>query len=288
MIFGVTYPDGETYKETILSSCLAGLLLYLLLIIYQPFGTSQFEHAYKYLLLFPYAIITTICICSINLTIGKRKKRTIGLELFKTFIILLSISSISYMYNTLFISKVDLSLENFLYMFSYVSALALPVFSIYILARYIYLNNKNKTLIDNNITSQQQESKNTFFVGIDEEHTKLYISADYMNFELEIEQKDFIYAEAADNYCIIYFYKNGMLKNEIIRISLTRLLNQIQTDVIKKVHRSFIVNLKKVSKFKGNTGGYKITIQNPNKELIVSRNYIDSVVPLLKNFANRP
>jgi len=74
----------------------------------------------------------------------------------------------------------------------------------------------------------------------------------------------------------------------MIRISLTKLLNQIQTDAIKKVHRSFIVNLKKVTKCKGNTSGYKISFENIDKELTISRNYIDSTLPVLKNLAVHP
>ena len=74
----------------------------------------------------------------------------------------------------------------------------------------------------------------------------------------------------------------------MIRISLTKLLGQIQNDSIKKVHRSFIVNLKKITKLKGNTSGYKISIENSEKELIISRNHISSIVPVLKNFGFRP
>ena len=292
MILRTQYPNSETNKEIIVTSSIAGVLLYLFLIIYQPFGTSRFEHSYKYLLLFPYAVITGISFCCVNLLLRKQKRKwTIGSELFKTFLILLLISSLSYLYNTMFLSKVNLSFENYLFMFAYTSALGLPVSAIYILARYIYLNNKKKPF-KNTIISDKT------FVIKSENHIdkinksklkqKLCIISDYANFSLEIEQEDFVFAESADNYCILYFYNNNILQKKIVRISLTKLLNQIQTDAIKKIHRSFIVNLKKVTKFKGNSSGYKISLENIQKDLIISRYYIDSVLPVLKNFVVNP
>lgn len=291
MILRTQYPNNETNKEIILTSSIVGILLYLLLIIYQPFGTSQFEHSYKYLLLFPYAVITGFSFCCVNLLLLKQKREwTIGLELFNTFLILLLISSLSYLYNTLFLSKVNLSFENYLYMFAYTLALELPVAAIYILARYIYLNNKNKPFKNTIISSNRSVIKSENYIEINESNLKqkLRIVSDYANFSLEIQQEDFVFAESADNYCILYFYNNDILQKEMIRISLTKLLNQIQTDTIKKVHRSFIVNLKKVTKFKGNTSGYKISIENIEKKLTISRNYIDSILPVLENLAVHP
>lgn len=286
MILDPIYPYKETNKEIIITSSMVGALLYLLLIIYQPFGTSQFEHGYKYLLLFPYAIICALSFCCIKILFSKNKKKwTIGSELLNTFLTLLLISVLSYFYNSLFLSEVNLSLENYLYMFTYTIALGLPVLTIYIMARYIYLIQNSESSVVKFKTNNR--------VTIEAENivkTKFNIVSDYANFHLEIAQDDFIYAEAADNYCILYYYEKGILKKEMIRISLIKLLNQIQSDpsdCIKRVHRSFIVNLKMAKKYKGNSAGYKITLANIEKELPVSRKYIESAAPILKNFATR-
>ncbi|MFB9076666.1 LytTR family transcriptional regulator DNA-binding domain-containing protein [Flavobacterium procerum] len=289
MILQALYPNSETNKEIILTSSITGILLYFLLIIYQPFGTSQFEHSYKYLLLFPYGIITAFSFCIVNLLLPKRKiKWTIGSELFKTFWILLLISSLSYFYNTVFVSEVRFSFENYLYMFAYTTALGGPIVVAYILARYIYLSNKNNVAANEVQSFVKSLVENENQLEGNEKNTKLSIIADYGHFCLELLEQDFLFAESADNYCIIYFYSEGTLKKQMIRISLTKLLNQIQTDAIKQVHRSFIVNLKKIVKFKGNSSGYKISIERIEKELAISRKYIDSTMPIIKNFAIRP
>ncbi|HZH39171.1 MAG TPA: LytTR family DNA-binding domain-containing protein, partial [Bacillales bacterium] len=217
-----------------------------------------------------------------------KKKWTIGLELLKIFLIFLLISVLSYSYNCLFVSKVNPSFENLLYMFLYTSALGLPAAAIYVMARYIYMSKKNKPTVTGNVLDDGSALVTTGIIDTKESNKRLHIVADYGNFHFDIEQEDFVYAEAVDNYCFIHFYKNGSIQKEIIRISLTKLLKQIQTDAIKRVHRSFIVNLKKVTKFKGNASGYKISLEDVTHELIVSRSYIDSIIPVLKTFVVRP
>jgi len=284
MILTIHYPNYETKKEIVITSSFVGGLLYLFLIIYQPFGTSEFEHTYKYLMLFPYAIITTCSFSIVTLLLTKRaRKWTIGLELSKIFWILLLISILSYFYNSLMLSKVNLSFENYLYMFLYTSALGLPASTIYMMARYIYLSKNNETITTNNKSNVETTS-----LDIKKGKGTLYIIADQGNTHLHIQEEDFVYAEAADNYCIIHFYNKGIIQKEIIRVSLTTLLNQIQTDTIKRVHRSFIVNLEMITKYKGNASGYKISLENLEKELMVSRNYIESIVPIIKMVVTRP
>ncbi|MDP9961647.1 hypothetical protein [Chryseobacterium lathyri] len=56
MFVDILFPNNETRKEVVISSILVGLSVYLLLIIYQPYGTSEFQNDYKYLLLLPYFI----------------------------------------------------------------------------------------------------------------------------------------------------------------------------------------------------------------------------------------
>lgn len=291
MIFKTQYPNNETKNEVILTSLVVGAFFYMLLIIYQPFGTSNFEHSHKYLLLFPYAVITGFSFCLITLLLLKQKRNwTVGSELLKAFLTLLLISFLSYLYNTLFLSKVSLSFENYLYMFAYTLALGFPVSTIYILARYIYLSNKNKYFKNATTIAHKQFilSENHSEINERQLQQKLCIISDYANFSIEIRQEDFVFAESADNYCILHFYVNGILQKEMIRISLSKLLNQIQTDTIRKVHRSFIVNLTKVVKFRGNSSGYKISLENIEKELIVSRHHIDLVLPILEQLVIHP
>lgn len=283
------FPNNETLQQVLLTSSLAGLSVYILLIIYQPYGTSNFEHSYKYTLLFPYAVIGFLSFCSFALFFKKNKKWTLVYEIFKSILILLMASVLSYFYNALFLSRVSLSFENYLHMLFYTAALFFPVIIVFILGRYIYfirqINQNTATLLNENgsknvILGQGHKTSNV--------SNPLRIISEYGNYSLEIPETDFIYAEAADNYCIIYFYKNNLPQKKMIRISLSKLLQQVQTNLIQQTHRSFIVNLSKVIKFKGNSSGYKLSLDSFEKELTISRNFIPVILPILKDLTIRP
>lgn len=290
MVLNTLFPNNETRKEVIISSILVGFSVYLLLIIYQPYGTSEFQNDHKYLLLLPYFIFFAICFGSVSAYFRNSRKYTVLTEVCKNILILLASSVFCYFYNSLLLSRVHLSFENYLYMLAYTSALGIPVMIASALGRYIYFNHKANV---NNITEISRKVNHDLTDRSDDrilngDLKNLTITSDYANFSFQLTEENFIYAEAADNYCIIYFYKESNFVKEMIRISLNKLLDQVQTDNIRQIHRSCIVNLKRVNKFKGNASGYKISIKDIDKELTISRNYIPSIVPVLKDIAARP
>lgn len=267
------YPKSESYKEILISSTVAGILVYLFLIIFQPFGTENFHHPYKYILLFPYSIIFGLSFFILNLLVTPFRNWNIGSELIKITVILWLGSVVSYFYNTLFLSRVALSLGNYFYMLLYSLAVGIPISVIYILSRYIYLKRIHENTA-NDIS--QQLSQTSINIGNDQ----LTISANHT--VLRIFERDFLYAQSMENYCTLYFLENDQVKKLILRISLAHLLGQIGTDAIKKCHRSYIVNLKKVKNLKGNAQGYKLILPEVEFEIPVSRSFIPAIIPKLQ------
>lgn len=267
------YPKSESFTEILLSSLGAGITVYLFLIIFQPFGTESFHHPYKYLLLFPYAIIFGTVFFISNLYISRLTNWNISSELLKILIILFSGSILSYFYNSLFISKVKLSLENYGYMLLYSLAVGIPISAIYILSRYIYLKNNHENIARNiaaNLTDIPENSK----------ATKLTIQAN--NTEVIISTEDVLCIQSMENYCTLYFLDNNQVKKRLLRISLSNILQQTETDLIKKCHRSYIVNLEKVKNIKGNAQGYKLILQELDFNIPVSRSFISVIIPQLE------
>ncbi|MGK6342143.1 LytR/AlgR family response regulator transcription factor [Chryseobacterium sp. DT-3] len=272
-----SYPKSESYKEILLSSVAAGILIYIFLIVFQPFGTDNFRHQYKYLLLFPYSVIFGLAFFAANLSIIRFRDWNIGSELLKVTGILFSASILSYFYNTLFISHVTLSFSNYLYMFLYCLALGIPISTIYILSRYIYLKSTyEKTTKE--VSPQLVEQNKSIGAAFNK---SLSISAN--NTDLQIPEENFICAQSMENYCSIYFLENGQMRKLVIRISLSKLLNQLQTDSIKRCHRSYIVNLNKVKNLKGNAQGYRLFLSDIDFEIPVSRSFISLIIPKLRS-----
>lgn len=272
-----SYPKSDSYKEILVSSMVAGLLFYIFLIVFQPFGTENFHHQYKYLLLFPYSLIFGGAFFVADLCTIRFKDWNIGFELLKLIGIIFLASILSYFYNTLFISHVKLSFSNFLYMFLYCLALGIPISTIYVLSRYIYLKRIHEKTAD-----QVSKQLANHHPPTDHElSTTLNISANTIN--LQIHESHFICAQSMENYCSVYFMENDTLKKMLIRISLSSLLNQVQTDGIKRCHRSYIVNLNQVKSLKGNAQGYRLFLHEIDFEIPVSRSFISLIIPKLKD-----
>ncbi|WP_052480449.1 LytTR family DNA-binding domain-containing protein [Chryseobacterium sp. StRB126] len=269
-----SYPTSKSVKEILISSLAAGILVYLFLIIFQPFGTENFHHPYKYLILFPYTIIFGAAFFTSNLCVFRFKDWSIASELLKIIGILFLGSILSYFYNSLFISHVTLSFQNYGYMFLYSLALGIPISAIYILSRYIYLKKAHENTARNRAPQLIETSLNS---------TKTNLKISVNTTELIISEGDFLCIQSMENYCTLYYLDNYQVKKLWLRISLSNILTQVQTPTIKRCHRSYIINLGKVKKIKGNAQGYKLTLPDIDFDIPVSRSFISIIIPQLKH-----
>lgn len=267
------YPKSESFKEIFVSSLGAGIAVYLFLIIFQPFGTENFQHPYKFVLLFPYCIIFGMAFLIANLITSRFSNWNMGSELLKIIFILCMGSVLSYFYNSLFLSHVKLDIVNYFYMFLYTLAVGIPISIIYILSRYIYLKNIHEK-------KARDISQHLPVSASEQRQNLLKITA--QNTELIINENDFLFVQSMENYCTFYFLENNSLQKALIRISLANVLQQIETGSVKKCHRSYIVNLERVKKLKGNAQGYKLILPEIDFEIPVSRSFIPSIIPQLQ------
>lgn len=97
------------------------------------------------------------------------------------------------------------------------------------------------------------------------------------DFELNINQ--FLYAKSEGNYVEIYTFNADKkeIKN-VKRITLSNFSKQLSDfSFILQIHRSYLVNLKKVSEVNGNAQGYKLQLGNfMGSNVPVSRSYISA------------
>ena len=93
--------------------------------------------------------------------------------------------------------------------------------------------------------------------------------------ELSFYPADFVYAVSEGNYLHVYLEKSNNIRKEVVRCSISSFEEQC-SDIpyILRVHRAFVVNLKKVAEARGNTLGYRLKIDLINEELPVSRRQV--------------
>lgn len=88
---------------------------------------------------------------------------------------------------------------------------------------------------------------------------------------VRIKHDDILYVEAMENYCKVVCVKD----NYLIHISLARIEEQLPTDCIVRVHRSFLVNKKRVTRISDDY------IYLEDKKVPLARNNRNAILDLL-------
>ena len=103
-----------------------------------------------------------------------------------------------------------------------------------------------------------------------------------------------LYLEAADNYCTVaYLDAAGRPARALLRASLSRLAGQAAeqgAEQLRRVHRSYLVNLGRVTRVSGNAQGYRLHLPaGPDAEPVpVGRTYAEAVLAALRAAPVRP
>jgi hypothetical protein len=103
--------------------------------------------------------------------------------------------------------------------------------------------------------------------------------------ELKFYPSEFLYAESDGNYVVFYLNKNELIKKEVIRNSINNIEQQLsEIPYFLRIHRAFIVNLKKVRSKHGNTLGYQIKLSGIDSKIPVSRSNTGSFNKLFAQY----
>ncbi|MBC8755063.1 LytTR family transcriptional regulator DNA-binding domain-containing protein [Kordia sp. YSTF-M3] len=93
------------------------------------------------------------------------------------------------------------------------------------------------------------------------------------NYQFDIAQ--FLFAKVESNYTEIYIYNDSEVKKILLRITLKELETQLQAfPNIYKTHRSYLVNLQKITACTGNAQGYQLSLEDYSGTVPVSRSNI--------------
>jgi DNA-binding LytR/AlgR family response regulator len=111
----------------------------------------------------------------------------------------------------------------------------------------------------------------------------LVLTAENGKDTLQLTRTGLLAIESSDNYCTVFYMKNGQLAKELIRSSLSRLEHQLgEGTPFARCHRSYVVNLDRVERVSGNAQGYKLHLLNGQVVVPVARKYNDTLVASLK------
>ncbi len=91
---------------------------------------------------------------------------------------------------------------------------------------------------------------------------------------MAIDLDQILFLKSADNYVAVFYLKDDKVRKELVRTTMKRLEQELDAFPIKRCHRSYMVNIKKLAVTMRNNQGLSLTIKDyPEETIPVSKNY---------------
>jgi len=241
---------------------LTGYVLFVLL-LFQPFGTHEYQHPYKLLQLFGYALLALVFYPVLRLSLlflfsGPYSVRKEAGLLSLSFTLLI-VSGFFY-HALVIVGQVDWQ-RLLPFTINGIIVLILPF-----CALLYHSATKAKKQTVGQARAATLEIKGT---------------SQYENFYFNAA--DVLYLRSNGNYVMIYFQKEGQLKHEMVRNTLSQVSGQLPGASFTAIHRSFLVNIKKFDKLLREDGKHVLLNKQFEIRLPVSRNQVPLIEKKLKD-----
>jgi len=288
------FPLIDTTKQKFWISLVFGSFIFLFLIIFQPFGISNI-HENKISYLAGFLVITFLVMFLNSMILPLILKKifnpdnwTILKNILSFLWGILQISIFNWLYNS-YVSKGFTEQDNLLTnIFETISVGIFPVVLFTIYAEKILTKKHNLIAIQLTNTLVKNESiytdnKNKIELELSK-NTKIKFVSENNKELVDINFKDFFCIRSEGNYVNVFYFENNKIKNQLLRNSLTNIMEQYKDfEAIVRCHRYFIVNLKNVKKITGNARNYNLHLENLDFTIPVSRNFPKEII---ENFTN--
>lgn len=104
---------------------------------------------------------------------------------------------------------------------------------------------------------------------------RIPITTDVRSDDFHLDVTSFLFARSDKNYLHVYHAREDGIDRKLVRMTLTDLSDQLENhERLLRVHRSFLVNLDKVTSVDGNASGYRLEVEPGDQQVAVSRSYI--------------
>ena len=273
----VAFIHSARYKSIL--SISYGIFLYVFLMLFLPFGVSNYDpnHEYTFNFLLELSIFIPVTIIGsllneflIKSLFGNRTSFAFFLGWTLWSLIFLGLL-IFVVYNYLgnWHDWYLASLPGFL--FNTATVLIFPTIALFFFYRHKTLREEYDAILTNTGT------------GIDE-NLMLNFTGEGSKDRFSVSVKDFIFAQAQDNYIEIYYVKNNVSSKFLIRSSLGKLHKSLSHEFLIRCHRSYVINLYNVHSIKGNRKDLKISMSHTDTTIPVSHTYMDVTLDALVKY----
>jgi hypothetical protein len=268
------YPCNNDIRFQLKLAFYISFFVTLFLILFKPFGLSNYPGADLNLLILGYGITCFLVLISVFLILRKFKKKseetwTTGKEILETLIYIFFVAIGNLLY-THFVFGSELTFAS-LIQFQVITLLVgvFPVTALVVANQF--------RLLKKNARQAEQMNADLTVTHASSVSKDILLIADNEKDSVKTDDDSLLFIEASDNYSTVYFVLNGQLKSHLLRSSLKRLESQINNPNVIRCHRTYIVNLLKVESVTGNAQGYRLRFRHFDQSIPVSRNLNDAI-----------
>lgn len=252
------------------------VFLYLFMAVFLPFGVSNYNPNHQYTLNFlgtlGFFALVTFCVAWGNEFIIKPIAiKTISLlriVLWSIWLIIVLGVSNYMLYNYLgewhdfnFTSGIDFSLN-------IGSVFIFPMVGIFFYFRYSSLKLQYEQVLTNRDTMVNDKAL-------------LLFKGQGNNEQISIVLEDFLYAKAQDNYIELYYVANHTIQKDLLRTTMSSVLDDVNSKWLARCHRSYMINLFNVRSLKSGTST-KLYLNHISQPVPVSASFKDGLLEILK------
>ena len=268
----IRYPQNYIIKNPFTGTLIIALFVFGFTVLYKPFNTHAARaFSYEatmaiYSLLSGIFIFLSIKILKTVKYFSNTKDWTIFKEFLSVFLVLFVLGIAIYVLGFFIETSAQRwNISTFLNSFKGAFLTGIIPLFFFTAINYPYLFSESIDLNIGNVAITGQENQPS--------EDLIQISSQLKKEDLSFYPSQFLYAESDGNYVVFYLSINSLVKKEIIRNSINSIEKQLSgIPYFLRIHRAFIVNLKKVRSKQGNTLGYMIKLSETEIKIPVSRN----------------
>ncbi len=267
------YPLIENPRSKLLLVLGFSVFTYLFLLLYQPYGAAGIDGKERYLAGFGLSVLTALAFNYFVLPRIFRRWFRPDRWRIKNEILFVSwsfvlIALINYGYNAT--AGRDIAPQFSLLQFLGIT-LSVGVFPLLGLVFIIELrlNRRNQTAARALVQSREKQPptgparKRITLVADTQKSGKLELNAD-----------DFLFATADSNYTSVFYWQNGAVERQLLRLTLKNLEQQLADfDNLIRCHRSYLVNKSKIRNISGNARSLNLELEHYDEPIPVSRSF---------------
>lgn len=246
-----------------------GLTIFLMLAIFQPFGTYTWDDPAKIILLAGYGIVIGFTYFTLAMVLPmifkkfyQKENWTYGKEMLHILIVFLITITATFIYRNETLNIRYTSMGYFYYLGIATVTSIFPMSIIFII-RYMQIKNKPVIVYQP--------------VATIPENTFITIEGENKNEKVKFAKEELLFVKASDNYVVLHLNKDEKIVKHMLRSPLSKIAKQIQDEDILQVHRSYLVNLENVKTLSGKSPNYILELKSSKEEIPVSRTKVKMI-----------